>query len=118
MTMESYAEANAAFARIDQQVSDLAKMVKFVGQTLELNRSVFSFSNTPVGMPAEVHMISGNPSVDGNHWQSATQIMKLLAEWHKAKDRVRNEWHALSADQQGAMQPPPPIVKANTRGRR
>ena len=112
MSVESYIASRAAFAKADKDVGEIATMVTHVGNALANQRGRFSFSNTSVGLPANVAL--NGQSTDGDKWVSAVQIMELLARWHLTRDAVRGDWSALSKDEKEALQPPP-IAAENQR---
>lgn len=107
MSIDQYIAARAEFVRIDAEVSELGKNIAEIGNTITQKRARFSFSNTGQGLPMEAVMSRDSVSADGNQWPSAQRVMEGLAKWHAARGAVDGAWHALSKDQQAALQPPP-----------
>lgn len=107
MSIDNYVAARAEFVRVDAEITELGKCIVEVGNAISQKRARFSFSNTGQGLPMEAMMSRDSVSADGNQWPSAQGIMESLARWHAARGAVDGAWHALSRDQQAALQPPP-----------
>lgn len=107
MSIDDYIAARAEFVRIDAEISELGKSIAEIGNTIAQKRARFSFSNTGQGLPMEAMMSRDSVSADGSQWPTAQRIMENLAKWHAARSAVDSAWHALTRDQQAALQPPP-----------
>lgn len=107
MAVDKYIQARADYVRVDGEVDGVTATIAAVADALMRNRTKFSFSNTGVGLPADVMMRRDSLSADGNQWLSADQIMQHLARWHGARESVRREWQALTNEERAALQPPP-----------
>lgn len=107
MSIDEYIAARAEFVRTDAEISELGQVIANIGNTIRQKRARFSFSNTGQGLPMEAMMSRDSVSSDGRQWPSAQGIMETLAKWHAARSGVDSAWHALSPDQQAALQPPP-----------
>jgi hypothetical protein len=104
---DDYIAARAAFVEADHVIDQIARTAKKVGESLELYRSAFSFSNTGVALPAEVVMDPRSPPMDGRQWPNAEAIMESLARWHSARQAVMSAWDSFDNSQKNALQPPP-----------
>ncbi|HEY4201324.1 MAG TPA: hypothetical protein VGM83_12245 [Devosiaceae bacterium] len=107
MSTDEYIAARAEFVSWDAEINDLGKSIVEIGNAINQKRARFSFSNTGQGLPVEAMMSRDSVSADGSQWPSAQRIMETLARWHAARSAVDSAWHALSRDQQAALQPPP-----------
>ena len=105
--IDEYISARAEFVGIDERRADLGRFIASVGAAIERQPDEFMFSNTSVGLPAEVVMRRSPHHYNGDDWRSAENIMTFIKEWHDARSRVQNAWGALNADQRAALQAPP-----------
>ena len=104
--ISAYQEAQKEYDRVTRAAEKMAATISAVGQSLTRNWRRFSVSNIGVGFPAEVNMIQGNPSVNGDDWPDAHRLAQTLADWHKARHDLDNAYRRIPENQRSVIQPP------------
>lgn len=111
-TVQKYIEEKARFTSSDKAIDKIAYLLRGVSVDLISYRDNFMFSNSSVGLPAEVTFNASHKNANARDWPTPDQINQALGEWHAASSSVNGAWHALSEDERSALKPP---LKAATR---
>lgn len=105
--VQKYIEAKAKFEAAHAALDKINNQLAHVSSALTRFRGNFMFSNSSIGLPADVALNPRHESANARDWPTPDQINQALADWHAGKSGVNGAWSALSDDERGALQPPP-----------
>jgi hypothetical protein len=101
-----YEMAIAEIRRCTENATDIYAVVRDAAHLLRdwKSASVTSVPGaaSPSGMPA----VSPTLTISGATWPTAAQIARTLADWHFAKQRLRDAFERIPKHQRGQVRPP------------